>query len=120
MADENIRLDADDNIATTEEEAHAMVARMGGVVQIPDDDEGSLTDAELHAVVGGCNAGEAQVGDMWYVAGELFATSYCELYSGVIRGNYVIQRYCAGRPAPYLLKTNVGWVKAETLKYRTR
>lgn len=77
---------------------------------LPMECERALTDDELAEASGG-GSGHAEPGDLAYISGSLYKTGYAEGYSGSISGYYYIQRYISGRAAPYLLKTNVGWVK---------
>lgn len=66
-----------------------------------------LNDEELAAVVGG---GVRIGGTITLQNASLYADSY-GTYCGRISGTYTIQRFIIGKPCPYLLSYNVGWVK---------
>ena len=67
-----------------------------------------LNDEELAAVVGG---GACVGGSITLLNASLYSDSYGGGYCGRISGTYQIQRFIIGRPCPYLLSYNVGWVK---------
>lgn len=66
-----------------------------------------INDEELAAVVGG---GVRIGGTITLQNASLYSDSYGS-YCGRISGTYQIQRFIIGRPCPYLLSYNVGWVK---------
>ena len=77
-----------------------------------------LEESKLGHVTGGVNGtGTAQVGDKVFVNGPLYMSSSGEVCCGNLKGVFCIQRYAPGRSKPYLLKSNVGWVGAESVTF---
>lgn len=99
--------------ATNEREAREMTRKMGVTVLVEEGRDSSipLDDDDLEAVSGGT----ANVGEKVMVSGNLYTSCYAEVCCGQVNGMYSIQQYLPGRAAPYLLKSNLGWVKTPSV-----